>query len=101
MMIGSYEFEGPIDNLEDLEDAPGLCAVVNVTDAGAILLVGVRYSTNVRETTALLVTDPSWQERIRTGTLKYGVRYTGTHIEQDLKEAMIDLEDQYLVTCTL
>jgi len=63
MKIGEYEFEGPIDNLEDLEAAPGLRAVVNVTDTGACLLVGVRYSTNVRETTAVLVTDPSWQKQ--------------------------------------
>jgi hypothetical protein len=101
MKIGEYEFEGPIDNLEDLEDAPGLCAVVNVTETGACLLVGVRYSTNVRETTALLVTDQSWRERVGPGRLRYGVRYTGTHLEQDLKKAMIDLEGQYLVTCVL
>ena len=101
MKIGDYEFEGPLDTIEDLEDVPGLCAIVNVTDSGACLLVGVRYSTNVRETITLLVTDPSWKERVREGQLKYGVKYTGTHLEDDLKQTMIKLESQYLVTCIL
>ena len=101
MKIGGYEFDGPLDSVEDLKDVPGLCAIVNVTDTGSCLLVGVRYSTNIRETIALLMIDPSWKGRIKNGQMKYGVRYTGQHLEEDLKQAMIDLENQYLVTCIL
>lgn len=101
MKIGDYEFYGPLHSAGDLEDVPGLCAIVHVRETGACILVGVRYTTNVKTTIESLVNDPSWKERITGGQLKYGVRYTGDHLEEDLKQAMIDLENQYLVTCIL
>jgi hypothetical protein len=101
MRIGHYEFDGPLDAVDDLKAAPGLCAVVNVTGAGACLLVGVRYATNVKEATARLITDPTWRKRVGEGQLKYGVRYTGPQSEAELQRAQADLDSQYLVPCVL
>ncbi|MDF1544959.1 MAG: hypothetical protein P1R58_07650 [bacterium] len=101
MRIGDYEFERPLDAIDDLKDAPGLCAIGNITDSGACFLVGVKYSANVKVTIESLVADPSWQERVKCGQLRYGIRYTGDHLEEDLKQAMIALENQDLVTCIL
>jgi hypothetical protein len=101
MRIGDYEFEGPLDSVGQLKEEPGLCAIVRVAETGTCVLAGVKYSTNVRAAAALLTADPTWQERAPGGELKYGVRYTGDHLEQDLKETLIDLEGQYLVPCIL
>jgi len=75
--------------------------VVSVIESGACLLVGVTYSTNVKRAVALLIADSTRQERVGTGTPSYGVRHTGAHREQDLKQAKIDLEGQYFVACVL
>lgn len=101
MQFGDYEFEGPFEGLENIEDRPGVYIVLCATKEGrfSILDIGeagwghpegfgllwrVRRSTGTGVRTRLKKHDRKrcWEKHCATGSLFYAVRYENNDRER-------------------
>lgn len=89
--IGNYEFEGPFESADELEDQAGIYAVMCERD-DRIRLLDVGESAQVKTCIEGHEREPSWKKRCR-GTLFFAVYYTlnaqegeRMGIEQEIRE---------------
>ena len=92
-----YEFEGPFQTVESLEDESGVYAVLCVY-ADKIDLVDVGQSSRVRTCVKNCERKECWKQNC-PGVLKYAIYYEGNGTEHLAFDVVKDVKANYYLIC--
>lgn len=93
----AYRFEGPFDNLDDLEEGAGVYAVLCMR-AGKIDLVAVGESSRIRTGVENDDRSECWKNNC-LGILKYAVHYIENGKNPSRLDVEQDIADNYYLIC--
>jgi hypothetical protein len=92
--IGEHVFDGPYTNAGELDNAPGVFAVIVANgDRGALIDVG--QSEDINECVASHPKKTRWREFSNKGTLCYAVLYTPAFSRDERDSIQRDIREQY------